>query len=71
MREKIEDYIKTCLKYIAFSVSSGKVEGLVHDIPKGDKLSSDLHIDHLGPMFKSHSMKYKYILLIVMVLLSF
>lgn len=38
LREKVDRNIKNCLKCIMFSPVSGKVEGLIHSIPKGNVL---------------------------------
>lgn len=53
MRQKIENYIKNCLKCITYSSSSGKPEGELHNIPKGNKPFVTLHIDHYGPLEKT------------------
>ena len=64
MKIKIEKYIKTCLKCIEFSTKSGKVEGVLHNIPKGKTPFDVLHIDHYGPLPNSQN-KMKHIFLIV------
>lgn len=47
MKKKIVEHIKNCCKCIAFNPITGKKEGLVHTIPKGDKTFETLHIDHM------------------------
>lgn len=36
MRSKVDQHIRGCLKCIAFTPTSGKSEGLLNSIPKGD-----------------------------------
>jgi len=50
-------HIKKCLKCIAFSPINGKVEGLIHSIPKGNVPFNILHVDHLGPIDKKRLVK--------------
>lgn len=64
MRKKILEHIRNCCKCIAFTPSSGKVEGLVHSIPKGDKPFYTLHIDHIGILDARVTSK-KHILVVV------
>lgn len=65
MHRKIKQHIESCLKCIAFSPVSGKSEGLLHTIPKGEIPFATLHIDHLGPMTKIHSAKKRYIFRVI------
>lgn len=65
IREKVKSHIKNCLKCIAFSPNSGKQEGSLHEIPKDSKPFYTIHIDHLGPMTKQHSISKRYIFVIV------
>jgi len=50
-----------------FTPSSGKSEGFLQNLPKGDKPFTTLHIDHLAPISRTHSQKrkYRYIFLVV------
>ena len=64
LREKVETHIKNCLKCIAFSPVTGKKEGYLNIVPKGDVPFSTLHIDHLGPIDRKRLIK-RYILVIV------
>lgn len=64
MREKVKKYINNCLKCIAFSPHSGKPEGYLHSIPKGDLPFQTYHIDHYGPLEKT-SKRYKHIFLVI------
>jgi len=61
---KIKQHIAHCLKCIAYSPTSGKPEGTLHSIPKGNIPLDTLHVDHLGPMDKQCLSK-KYVFLIV------
>ena len=65
MKFKVSHHIKTCLKCIAFAPGSGRQEGTLHSIPKGSVPFATVHIDHLGPMSKSHSAQKRYIFLVV------
>lgn len=65
MRNKVKIYISNCLKCIVYSPDSGKREGYLHNIPKGDKPFNVLHLDHLGPFEKSKQKGNKYILGVV------
>lgn len=64
IREKCEEHVQNCLKCISFSPTSGKKEGYLHPIPKGNRPFDTLHIDHFGPVDKHTSLK-KYIFLVV------
>ncbi|XP_055910752.1 uncharacterized protein LOC129945117 [Eupeodes corollae] len=57
MKDKIRTVVKNCLKCIYFSPESGKAEGVLHPIPKGNIPFDTLHIDHLGPFSNSRSNK--------------
>jgi len=56
--------VRHCLKCISFSPLSGKREGHLHPIPKGNLPFETIHIDHYGPVDNRVSLK-KYILLVV------
>lgn len=64
VRKKCEDHVRHCLKCISFSPSSGKSEGYLHPIPKGNLPFETIHIDHFGPVDKRVASK-QYILLVV------
>lgn len=64
IRKKVKTYIRDCLKCVQFSPKSGKVEGDLHSIPKGDLPFHTIHIDHLGPLGLSNK-KHKHILVVV------
>jgi len=64
MRNKVRHYIDNCLKCIEFSKPSGRKEGFLFSIPKGDKPFVTLHIDHLGPLEKT-SYKNKFIFVVI------
>lgn len=44
LKEKVKDYISRCLKCIVYSPVSGKPEGQLHCLPKGNKPFHTLHI---------------------------
>lgn len=64
MRAKISEYIKSCLKCVQFSPFSGKPEGELHNIPKGNVPFNVIHIDHYGPLPLTRN-KFKHIFLVV------
>lgn len=53
-----------CLKCIEFSCPNDKKEGLLFNIPKGDKPFVTVHIDHLGPLERTGT-KNKYIFVVI------
>lgn len=64
LRKKVQEYITNCLKCILFSVASGKSEGTLKIIDKGDRPLRMLNIDHFGPLEKTEN-GYRHIFLIV------
>lgn len=63
MKEKVKLYISKCLKCLSFTPNSGKTEGFLYPIPKGNLPFNTIHIDHLGP-FEKAPRGYKYIFLV-------
>ncbi|KAK9743594.1 Integrase zinc binding domain [Popillia japonica] len=53
MRDKVKEHIANCLKCIAYEPKSGKEEGFLHSIPKGNIPFNTIHIDHYGPLEKT------------------
>ncbi|KOC60373.1 Pro-Pol polyprotein [Habropoda laboriosa] len=64
MRRKVREYISNYLKCIEFASISGKQEGYLHSIYKGDLPFKTIHIDHYGPL-KKCGKGYKFILAII------
>lgn len=64
MTSKVKSYIDSCLKCIEFSPLSGKIEGILHNIPKGKLPFDTIHVDHLGPL-PSLKNKKKHILVVI------
>ena len=64
MKTKIRAHIQNCLKCISFSKPSGRIEGFVHGIPKGNVPFELIHIDHLGPIDRTDTVR-KYVFVIV------
>lgn len=64
MRAKANSYVRNCLKCIAFTPKSGKIEGLLNPIPKGNVPFETIHVDHLGPIHKNNSAK-RYVFIII------
>ncbi|GJQ65944.1 hypothetical protein Trydic_g4042 [Trypoxylus dichotomus] len=53
MREKVKTYISNCLKCITYNPSSGKRQGFLHTLDKGDLPFYTMHIDHCEPLEKT------------------
>lgn len=64
MNERVKNYVQDCLKCIAFNPYTGKSEGFLHSIPKGNVPFSTVHIDHYSPHDKSRAIK-QHILVVV------
>lgn len=64
LKQKIKNYISNCLKCISYSPASGKPEGYLNSIPKGNLPFQTIHIDHYGPLEKTRY-KHKYILVTI------
>ena len=64
MRKIVENVITNCVQCILSSKKSGKKEGLLNPIPKGDLPLDTYHIDFLGPL-PSTNKNYKYIFTVV------
>lgn len=64
MWARVKSYISNCLKCIVYSPKSGKREGYLHSIPKGNVPFETIHIDHYGPLEKTR-FKNKYIFEVV------
>jgi len=61
---KVSEYVANCLKCIEYAPNSGKREGFLHSLPKGDLSFQSLHVDHLGP-FEKAGRSFRHILLVV------
>lgn len=64
MKAKIKSHIMNCLECIVYSKSSGKPEGFRHGIPKGSEPFVTIHVDHYGPVDRSHATK-RYVFLVI------
>jgi len=49
-RQKIESIIQNCINCILAEGKTGKREGWLHQIPKGERPFVTRHIDHLSPI---------------------
>lgn len=65
MKSKVKNHIKGCLKCVAFTPDSGKSQGSLHSIPKGDVPFSTIHVDHLALVSRSSSSTKHYIFSVV------
>lgn len=64
MSRKVGEYIQNCLKCIVYNNKSGKPEGFLHNIPKGNKPFFTIHLDHCGPLEKT-SRQNKHLFVVV------
>lgn len=64
MHKFVNEYIQSCLKCICYNSISGKQEGRLHSIPKGDSPFETIHIDHMGPLDRTKK-RNKHILVVV------
>lgn len=64
MRENVKTHIKNCLKCILCLPKSGKIEGILHPVPKGNVPFETIHCDHYGPLEKTGK-KHRYIFEVV------
>lgn len=64
LQEKIRTHIANCVECILASRKTGKKEGFLNPIDKGDQPLHTYHIDHVGPMTATQK-NYKYILTVV------
>lgn len=64
VREKTEKVIRNCVPCILSERKSGKQEGWLHNIPKGDSPLETYHIDHLGPMTNTKK-GYAYLFVVI------
>lgn len=63
MSEKVNDFIKGCLKCLVYQ-PKGRKEGYLHLFEKFDKPFQTIHIDHLRPL-EASGKKNKYILVVI------
>lgn len=70
LKEKVNIHIKNCLKCISYSPITGKREGFLHLVPKGNVPFSVLHIDHLGPV-NTQQLQKRHILVMIDVFTKF
>lgn len=63
LKPKIENCLQNCIRCILGKRKSGKQEGYLHPIPKGDSPLDTFHLDHIGPM-QATKKKYKHCLVI-------
>jgi transposase InsO family protein len=64
LENKIKKVIANCIPCILAERKTGKQEGLLHPIPKGDKPLQVYHADHVGPL-DSTKKGYRYLLVII------
>lgn len=64
MRNTIEKIIQNCINCILSNRKTGKLDGYLNPIPKGNVPLETYHVDHLGPL-PSTKKRYCYIFVIV------
>ena len=64
MRDTIEKVIRNCVGCILTNRKTGKLDGYLNPIPKGNVPLETYHIDHLGPL-PSTKKRYRYIFVII------
>ena len=64
LREKVEHVISNCLDCIPAERKSGKQEGYLNPLDKGDTPLDTYHIDHVGPMTATRK-RYVHIFVVV------
>lgn len=65
VRGEVRNYIDNCLKCIVYSPMSGKTEGFLHPIPKGNMPFEIIHVDHYGPLEKAKKTQNRYVFEII------
>lgn len=64
LNEKIKNVVDNCVACLIADRKRGKIDGLLHPIPKDDQPLQTIHADHLGPMTKTDKM-YEYVFAII------
>jgi len=64
LKEKVSRVVGSCVECILVNAKSGKQEGYLNPIDKGDKPLVTYHIDHVGPM-EITKKRYNHILVVV------
>lgn len=64
MKRTVKDSLANCLKCVIYNSKSGKKEGFLHSIPKGNLPFDTVHIDHCGPLEKTPK-NFKYLFSII------
>lgn len=64
LERKVEEYILTCIPCLLASRKTGKQEGFLSPIEKGELPLDTLHLDRLGPMTETKK-QYNYILTMI------
>lgn len=64
LKDRMKLVIDSCVACLVADRKRGKVDGLLHCIPKEDQPLQTLHVDHLGPMTLTDK-KYQYILVVI------
>lgn len=64
LSRKVEDFIATCIPCLLASRKSGKQEGFLNPIEKGETPLHTLHLDHIGPLTETRK-QYNHILTLV------
>jgi len=63
MKEKVVRHIENCIRCVAYSPKTGKGEGLLHSIPKGNVPFEIIHTDHYGPVDNGRAKKHIFVVI--------
>jgi len=61
---KVANVVKSCVECLVSDTKTGKKEGFLNSIDKGDKPLTTYHLDHIGPMTDTRK-QYNHILVVV------
>lgn len=64
LHAKVENIVRSCIECIMTASKTGKQEGLLNPIDKGDRPLKTYHLDHVGPM-ETTKKQYNHILVVV------
>lgn len=64
MNEKLNDFIKNCIKCIYFSAGPRSNERQLYNIPKKPQPFDTIHVDHFGPLPSINS-RHKHVFAVI------
>jgi len=63
MKEKVVRHIENCIRCVAYSPKTGKGEGLLYSLPKGNVPFEIINIDHYGPVDIGRAKKHLFVVI--------